>query len=527
MGWLKRIADALLKGKKAQEPTRPKNGRKDVKREHKVAPAIQRRREKIVLNVGLDFGTSATKVMFSQARRRGVWPVTFDHGLKYLPDYCLPSLVAIDSKKHFVFGSQAARVLRNKPWDHGIRRLKVLVAGEHDERFRDQETEQKFKEYTAEHFSSKSPLTPKLLTALYLAYVMNMVRQKITQRAEYANHELDFLFNMCIPIDYAENNPVRAGYEEVLAWAELIEREWPPGDWNLDGIERAKELRSRANYGRVQPVHPGGDFGREDPQARVFAVPETVAEVASYLVSLRKREGLHAIIDLGAGTTDVSVFNLRNTAAGDQAIWYSARCIPRGVTRIERIINAHLENSGTRGLCKDADVIALLRWLSEGKSAPREFAHLEESLRNSVRGEVEQLWRATHEAWGEAYGHLRQQTFWERDKVQVFVCGGGCRLPGVEYWFSKSWMDVHAQAPERHWGPYRYDVLPAPEEFNIAAGVASFPRLAVAYGLTLPLPALGKFILPSSAPDHTPPPMPRLKIRWREDWDAWVPTNWV
>ena len=65
----------------------------------------------------------------------------------------------------------------------------------------------------------------------------------------------------------------------ILAWAELIDREWQKSS---------------------------------DPDARVFAVPEAVAQVACYFSSLQRESGLHAIIDIGSGTTDVSIFNLQD-----------------------------------------------------------------------------------------------------------------------------------------------------------------------------------------------------------------------
>jgi len=51
-----------------------------------------------------------------------------------------------------------------------------------------------------------------------------------------------------------------------------------------------------------------------DNEKRVFAVPESVAGIASYLISLRQHTGLHALIDFGAGTTDLSICNLLRNA---------------------------------------------------------------------------------------------------------------------------------------------------------------------------------------------------------------------
>jgi hypothetical protein len=521
-GFFKRLIGLFRKPQAEHRPPASQIPKETRHEELAKTPAIRVRREKIVLQVGLDFGTSATKVMFSQARRRGVRPVLFEHGLNHVPPYCLPSLVAIDKNKQLLFGTEAARILSGKPWDHGIRRLKVLVAGEQDPRFRDSETHESFQQYVEQNWGAEVALEPRLLTALYLAYVMHAVRLKLTRLQEYRNQDLDFHFNICVPIDYVENNAVRPCFEEVLAWAELIERQWPNAAWDAEQVAQVADLRRLADYGRDTK----GGFGRQDQEARVFAVPEAVAEVASYLVSLRRREGIHAIIDLGAGTTDVSIFNLKERELQGQrrigrdwvSYWYSARSFPRGMTQIERIVASHV------GSCTDEHVTKVLGALSDLSAQVRVRIKNREKLEIDMKKEVELLWMMTHKAWQEAYDHRRHQSCWTRNQVQIFVSGGGCHLPGVEYWFKKSWMDLNTQNP---WGPYKYSILPEPEEFDTSGNQVPFHRVAVAYGLARPLPELGEFVLPSDAPNHTPPPLPRSEIRCREDGDGLQPRNWV
>jgi len=90
----------------------------------------------------------------------------------------------------------------------------------------------------------------------------------------------------------------------------------------------------------------------------LFGVPEAVAEIASYLVSLQVKNGLHAVIDFGAGTTDFSIFNLENVRTrAEEKFWYAARNLPRGAQRIERIVSLYLENMSREGNITDSHVV--------------------------------------------------------------------------------------------------------------------------------------------------------------------------
>ncbi len=119
-----------------EEPhTEPEDIIKDDTKSH----AIKRRKEKFHIWVGLDFGTSATKIVHSPVGGKGkVSPILFNHNLPHYPSYCLPSLAAFDDTGKLLLGSEAARFLAKKPWDSGLRRFKVIVAGKYDKSFDDQ-----------------------------------------------------------------------------------------------------------------------------------------------------------------------------------------------------------------------------------------------------------------------------------------------------------------------------------------------------------------------------------------------------
>ena len=62
-----------------------------------------------VIQVGLDFGTSTTKIAYRQVNPRGqVRPLIFDHGLEGVPAFGLPTLAMVASDGRLLVGEEAA-----------------------------------------------------------------------------------------------------------------------------------------------------------------------------------------------------------------------------------------------------------------------------------------------------------------------------------------------------------------------------------------------------------------------------------
>ena len=444
------------------------------------AQVIRPKRGKAHIQVGLDFGTSATKIVYSQLGRRLSRPIMFKHNLPHYPDYCLPSLAAIDEEGKLLLGIEAAKAISNQEWDSGLQRFKVIVAGNYDEVFKDPVTEKRFCDYRQRKNCGAS-LTAERLSAVFLAYSIHLSRKVIEKLPEYNDVELDMAFNIGMPIDHIENNKVLQEFKKIFAWAEAIEQTWRVAGKSFDLLAASYELENIP----------------ENEETRVFAVPEAVAGVASYCVSLRKQEGLHAIIDLGAGTTDLSIFNLLMPFGESNSYWYAARNIPKGTVNIERRI-ANYINRINNSPCTPCHVHDCLTSMINN-----------EELRSTALTELRDL-HASGEycrTWGLASKHLAKETEWE--KVQVFLCGGGANLPYVERVFSTPWKWSNLQTRQVK---YPVSKLPTPDDYDAEEIDAPFERLAIAYGLARPIPELEHYVLPSQSPDHTPPRLPVKEI---------------
>ena len=488
--------------------------RAEAKRQRPSGP-VRRRVEKIQIQVGLDFGTSSTKIAYapiSGVGQRQVRPLIFDHNLKTYETFCLPSLAAFDRNRQLLLGIEAAKLLENEPWDSGLRRLKVVVAGRYEKSFADPNTKKAFDKYLEQHDRETKTHSPELITSVYLAYAMRQARLAIQNVPDFSNYELDLLFNVCVPIDHMQKRRVLFAFHNILAWAEAIEEAWPQSNGSFDPLELARKVKKDVEY---RPVDQYG-LSRQDSERRVFAVPEAVAEAASYLTSLQRQEGIHAIIDLGAGTTDVSFFNLRSENGGLKPFWYSAGNIPEGGHKVERVIADHL--IGKRGDCSSGDILEVLQVLDRSRKGSKLYS---DDIRHKVRKTLEDIHFKATGVWRAAYrDKLKGQFLWQ--DVQVFISGGIANIPSVKSVFSEPWMQQLKNIK------YPVHYLPAPEDYDSADGKVPFQRMAVAYGLSRPAPELGEFVLPADCPNHTPNPLPIGKYKGIRDGGHLIPKpDWL
>jgi hypothetical protein len=441
------------------------------------------------VQVGLDFGTSTTKVMYRKLEGgdRQARLLNFNHDLPDYPEYCLPSLATFDRRGNLFLGELAAKRTAANAWGAGLSRLKMLVAGKADVQYLDSSWYDRFREHVRLALGDDSECTPEALSATYLAAVMRRVRVQLQH--ELGSGDLDLIFNTCVPVDQSERTPVVRSFECVIATAAELER------------EQAASVPVRAWLARAMQRIPEIAYDVEDDGQRIFLMPEAVATAAGYVTSMRRRSGLHAIVDIGAGTTDVSIFLLTLARkAGAATYWYAARSIPIGAARIEGMLAAAL------GRHRQVVTRELIHHALGGD------AELAPECGTLVKDELCRMWNGTLKAWAAAYGHNASQSAWTRGAVTVFLTGGGAQIPVASEVFARSWMTG--------WGPYPCSVIPIPESFDRKSR-AQFCRLSVAFGLATPLPELGQQVMPSRSPDHTPA---RPPIRsWRQDGDQLLP----
>jgi len=127
------------------------------------------------------------------------------------------------------------------------------------------------------------------VSAVFLAFVMGEVRRYL--RRSYPNDQLEFIWNVGCPIDRLDKLKAKQIYDSVVRVA-LAESERV-----VDGAPVS--LLARVRDQLATPPEMDG---------ALFIRPETHAAVMAFLRSPHADEMPYAIVDVGAGTTDISVF---------------------------------------------------------------------------------------------------------------------------------------------------------------------------------------------------------------------------
>lgn len=443
--------------------------------------------EELRIHVGLDFGTSSIKAAYRVSgddRRR---PIHFNHGLRTYPEYCLPAVAAFSREGELVFGAEAEKLLQDRSEGEGLRQLKMVVAGKYEPAFRDGIVQDSFERELRANGVDGRIIGPEVISSCFLAYAMRRVRMIL---ANYLQREsLCIVYNINMPIDHVENNTVRDVFEYIFAWAEVIERYVPANVPSNKLLDSAIEIKDRVSYGRTD------GFLRKDSSAMVFAVPEAVAQSLAYFRSLKVQRGIHSIIDIGAGTTDISIFDIIEPNSQSGTLWYSAKHIPIGTKRLEDCLIKILSINTFR---TRSEVQSQLRQFCEGG-----WANLEQDAKDNLWEAWRDIWYETHGPWATAYSHHTDIRYFRADNVRIFICGGGSKIPLAKGVFQEPWNKLA--------GTYVTSELPEPENWE-GGEDCPFYRFSVAYGLTTPIPELGRIVLPSDAPNTTPPPPPRRKV---------------
>jgi len=424
------------------------------------SPIRRKTTETVDIIVGLDFGTSNTKIAYRRISTDQVKPILFNHKSPKHENYFLPSIVVFRNDGNLLLGLDAAKYLNNNPEKNGIYNFKMLFVSEIDNSLNNNENIKLMKKKLKPEFNNKilkqfNNKKFRFIVISYLAYAMREAREKI--KKELPNRFLDISFNICIPVDYVNNNIVSDEFQKLIASSEFIERE---------------HYEKHNNFEYLDLVYR--NIAYDENHTRVFDIPETVAEVASYTTSSSIKEGLHTIIDFGAGTTDISIFNIKNPRKENQKFaFYSSHIINYGFRRVD--------------------------FLKEMNKA------------DEIEKYIYFLWEKSNIAWHNAYyGHLINDIDWKGDKVQIFVSGGGANEKLVSKIFKKPRVN------KEKWESYPHPLrkLPTPEDY--VNKKIQFHRFAVAYGLSNPKPKLriNDFLLPKDAPNDTP--IPKYKDIYKE-----------
>lgn len=298
----------------------------------------------------------------------------------------------------------------------------------------------------------------------YLALVIRYARAFLYRNAEIGRklvgRSLRWELNIGCPTEPHENPKVVDVFRRIARTA-----------WLLAAEDRLLEQDVLAAWSLADSAI--------DLEAEPGVVPEFVAQIAGYLGSPQVKEGLHALIDIGAATLDVATFNV--VLRDDRA---SPPRIPIFFSAVRPLGTHYLRHNRHSGLGLDFswnDAAPVEQSDDFGKRNDKPSDVVDKVDEVFVKQVVDCIVGVIDGTRTNARGYP-QSSAW-RDGLPIFVAGGGsnCEL------YRRAIADVEARVKKatkkRDWGSDFLFIKLNPTSVN-AWRIEAGDRLTVALGLT-------------------------------------------
>jgi hypothetical protein len=237
--------------------------------------------------VGVDFGTSATKVIWQDLSDNHFEVIQWRPASEGLRSFLLPSTILLrEDSIHFGISRPEVRV--GDVWLHAIKlcvlcRRKPAIcrcgsAVAHEGMLR------------LPGFAEAIPASS--LACLFLGHVFREVEWKLLAR--FPDDDLVLIWNVGCPMDHLDVGDVRSEWERMAGAATELSKDMSnPADASLL-IKATRTLEAL--------------IVARQAERNYFVQPEGLAAVKAFLESPHAEAKTYAIVDVGAGTTEVSFF---------------------------------------------------------------------------------------------------------------------------------------------------------------------------------------------------------------------------
>ena len=404
------------------------------------------------INLGIDFGTSFTKVCFRDigAEESGIVAVGKAKG-----EALLPSVVVLGDGGQLFLGDDAASVRR--PIE--ISYLKMRLAG----------TPIGDELPTFDGIDLNSATYIRALAAWFLASVILRSQEwmRKSEKDRLRNRTPVWSANVGVPVEHYDSDLLKV-FEEVLgvAWQWVKNAKIPATiqDAVSEYVPAAQSLAEQIT-----------DF---------HAVPEIAAAVQSFVMSREAVPGFYVYFDIGGGTVDGVAFKYLNYSGERRINFYSGKVAALGVSAL----GASIAGAGCTGL----DVTKLEALLK--RCSLRTESHLVTEVRRLVGKVVMEAKRKDPSNW-------QQDSFQTADynrifvgslsrsrmrPLVVFIGGGGSKSE----WYRHSIESTYTAFQHHNAGipPYKLLEVPPPSDLALDADRdGEFIRFAISYGLSIPM----------------------------------------
>lgn len=408
-----------------------------------------------MLVVGLDFGTAYTKVVVRDALVTDpgkAYPIRFQ-----LPDRAtcfLPSLV-------FNHGGTLLSAFESAPAEADrIDYLKMRLVAE------------------VEHARASAwlddprPCSIQVTVAWFLSRVLAEVGERMREIwTDYGEHPEDYCFiNICVPIAHSDGSPVEACLLDALYAARAAVG---PLGTTVPSPDTLAALLADPDSLRLQ-----ADF--------CYGYPETSSNLQSYLKSRSRKPGLYLLLDVGAGTVDLTFFRILEDE-GDEAPlrYYHAAVLDAGSSRLELLTVSRAPSIPLL----EALAFKEGRFRSPSPALVSAFAAAQKLIHDEVGRGVGDGVAVTE---SKLHPERRRQLELMKD-VRLIFSGGGF----VENPYEKASRFFQQARQWLHSAPVDKLADPADLDWSAIGETIPFRRISVAYGLSFPRYALENHRFPS------------------------------
>ena len=493
---------------------------KDIPKEDEaklVVSTITPPKEKRFINVGIDFGTSGTKVIFRDIIGRKSWVLEFENDLTGYSDYVFPSSIRIIDGAIY-FGAEAEK---RAPKGSGIRSFKICMVCESggispsacsltfDKRLH---PEPKVFNFPLEDNKIIS-MSPLKLGTFFLGHVIRRAKDKITKMFSEL-YDLQITYNMCVPVNFVINKKVLNSFNHCLFLAYHLSEVARDGS-NLKDLDEYYKILD-INYCRIPSAE----------KRQTFVQPETVAGIFQYMMSPRTDEGLYAIVDIGAGTSDISFFRL-SKISGEMALSiYEAQTHLIGANEVDNALLRFLADR--RAIPNEVGATTRNEWLQKIRTlkerngetshkirtATGEFTITSEDFERICTPVGEKVFTKYQETWRNAYRKETSESKWE--KYDLFLIGGGSKIRSINKKLEKKpWERIQK---------INRCALVSPTDLIMESGLSensheTFQRLAIAYGLSFHPAMYPNIKYPDEVSEFRPDPPTRDLPPWYRYWE--------
>lgn len=256
-------------------------------------PKVGQDKQKVVI-IGIDFGTSFTKVYFNQDGEIKQ-PIQFEvNGVK---SFFLPTELFYNPKKNEV-------CLHELPDCEIIRYFKYSMI-----------SDELTTSTNLTNHNKSLKVKPELLCSVYfLACLIKRVKKQISDILK--TKDIKYIINMGCPINnFTDKN--KGIYDKVLATAYCLSDNVPTDGMNITDLCQY--------YGRYNQINP-------NLPPNLQTVPELYAEALWFIEQPSTGEGLYTILDIGGGTVDFATISVTRTEEGEKRTQiYSQKVMPLGI----------------------------------------------------------------------------------------------------------------------------------------------------------------------------------------------------